>query len=597
MEGDMARPLKKSAIQLSLSLCLGATSLSSFAANTDYRNFETIEKQLQSLAQKHPERIKLQAVGKSAGGRSLYFVQIAGAGKVNADKRPALFVGANIAGFHNAGSEAAMHLIETLANANEKKVEDLLSKRTIYVAPVLNPDAHNGLFATPRQLRAGNDGKLDRDLDGLVAEDGVDDLDGNGIITQMRIKDPSGDMMIDPKDPRRMIKADVSKGERGTHRVFIEGKDDDKDGTYNEDGIGGIHPDRNFPAGFPVADTSAGSWPGVTPEAKATMDAVLSHKNIAMAVVFGPANQLLSAPTGFDRITPPGATPAAEANKLEADDLKVLANLGDAYKKSLDQAGLDSKRSAKQTGKGSLANWLYFHYGVQTIELDVWGAPVAKASAPEANAAPAAAPGSTSAANVSGNPARPSGANPAAKANDAEKDLISYLTSNSPESIIAWKKVKFPDGTEVEVGGIDPYAEYAPAAKVLEPALKVHTEQILSWGEKLAQLEILETKAIAKGDDVWQITVIGGMQGEFPTHSKLATRMRNKLPVRLEMRPGKGVTALTLNRATTAERLEPSSTIKGEWLVKGASGSTVNVGLWTNQAGQALTTITLGKAN
>jgi len=596
----MVRPLKKSALQLSLqlslSLCIGATSLPSFAANSsysDYRSFETIEKQLQSLAQKYPERIKLQSVGKSAGGRSLYLVQIAGSGKVTADKRPALFVGANIAGFHHAGSEAAMHLITTLANSNEKKVEELLSKRTIYVAPILNPDAHNGLFATPRQLRAGNDSKLDRDLDGLVAEDGADDLDGNGIITQMRIKDPSGDMIIDPKDPRRMIKADVSKGERGTHRVFIEGKDDDKDGVYNEDGIGGVHPDRNFPAGFPVADTSAGAWPGVTPEAKATMDALLSHKNIAMAVVFGPANQLLSAPTGFDRITPPGATPAAEANKLEADDLKVLANLGDAYKKSLDQAGLDSKRSAKQTGKGSLANWLYFHYGVQTIELDVWGAPVAKAAAPDANATSAPA----SVASTSGNTARPAGANPAAKTGDAEKDLISYLSANAPESIIAWKKVKLPDGTEVEVGGIDPYAEYAPAAKVLEPALKVHTEQILNWGEKLAQLEILETKAVAKGDDVWQITAIGGMQGEFPTHSKLATRMRNKLPVRLEMRPGKGVTALTLNRAATVERLEPASTIKGEWLVKGAAGSTITVGLWTDQAGQALTTITLGKAN
>ena len=592
----MVRPLKKSAIQLSLSLCLGATSLSSFAANPaypDYRNFETIEKQLHALAQKHPERIKLQSVGKSAGGRSLYFVQVAGTGKVAADKRPALFVGANIAGFHNAGSEAAMHLIDTLANSNEKKVEELLSKRTIYVAPILNPDAHNGLFAKPRQLRASNDGKLDRDLDGLYAEDGADDLDGNGIITQMRIKDPSGDMIIDPKDPRRMIKADASKGERGTHRVFIEGKDDDKDGVYNEDGIGGPHPDRNFPAGFPVADTSAGAWPGVTPEAKATMDAVLSHKNIAMAVVFGPANQLLSAPTGFDRITPPGATPAAEANKLEADDLKVLATLSETYKKSLDQAGLDSKRSAKQTGKGSLANWLYFHYGVQTIELDVWGAPVAKAAVPDTNTAPAPA----SVANVNGNAARPSATNSAAKTSDAEKDLINYLTSNSPESIIAWKKVKLPDGTEVEVGGIDPYAEYAPTAKVLEPALKVHTEQILGWGEKLAQLEILETKAVAKGDDVWQITVIGGMQGEFPTHSKLATRMRNKLPVRLEMRPGKGVTALTLNRAATTERLEPASTIKGEWLVKGASGSTVTIGLWTDQAGQALTTITLGKAN
>ena len=41
------------------------------------------------------------------------------------------------------------------------------------------------------------------------------------------MRSSTGDMMIDPKDPRRMIKADTSKGERGTHRVYIEGKDDD----------------------------------------------------------------------------------------------------------------------------------------------------------------------------------------------------------------------------------------------------------------------------------------------------------------------------------------------------------------------------------
>ncbi len=581
----MVRPFKKTVLQLSIGLSLGLASLSGMAAGPDYRNFETIEKQIQAFSQKHPDRVKVQVIGKSTGGDAIYFVQIAGAGKINPNKRPALFVGANIAGYHHAGSEAAMQLIETLATSKEKKVEDLLANRTIYIAPVLNPDAHNALFATPRQLRAGVDGKLDRDLDGLIAEDGADDLDGNGIITQMRIKDPSGDMMIDPKDPRRMIKADISKGERGTHRVLIEGKDDDKDGIYNEDGVGGIHPDRNFPAGFPVADTNAGPWPGVISETKSIMDAVLAHKNIALAVVFGPANQLLSAPTGFERITPPGATPAAEANKLEADDLKTLAGLGDTYKKSLDQAGLDSKRSAKQTGKGSLANWLYFHYGVQTIELDVWGAPTTKAPT---------ADGATAAANPSARPAPAS--SPTAKA-DSEKDLLNYLSTNAPESIVAWKSIKLPDGTEVEVGGLAPYAEYAPSAKTLEPALKVHTNQIIEWGGKLAQLEILETKVTAQGNDVWKISAIGGIQGDLPTHSKLATRMRNKLPVRLEMRPGQGVTALTLNRAATVERLEPATTIKAEWLVKGSKGSTVDVGLWTSQAGQAMTTITLGKAN
>lgn len=559
-------------VKLATALICSAFGWQANAADLGYRTVEQIETQLQTLAKQHPERIALHSIGRSAGGKTLYLVSIAQAGKVKPEHRPALFVGANIAGFHHAGSEAAMQLIDTLASSSDKKIEELLSTRTLYVAPLLNPDAHAAFFQAPRQLRARNLGKLDHDLDGLVAEDDADDLDGNGIITQMRIKDATGDMIIDPKDPRRMIKADASKGERGTHRVFIEGKDDDHDGQYNEDGAGGIIPDRNFAAGFPVADTDAGRWPSQAPETKAIMDALLARPNIAMAVVFGPANQLLSAPTGFERITPPGATPAAEANKPEADDLKILASLAEPYKKSLEQAGLDSKRSARQTGKGSLANWLYFHYGVQTIELDIWGAPTTKSTTPT-----------------------PSMATDKKAAADPERDLLAHLSEHTPNAIVPWKKIKLEDGTEIEVGGVDPYAEYAPSIKQLAPALTVHSEQVLNWAGKLGQLQLIETKIEAKGDDVWRISAIGALQGEFPSHTKLAAKMRNKIPVRLEMRLGKNVKSLTLNRAVTTERLDSSSTIKAEWLVKASKGSTVEIALWSNQSGRVLRTITLGE--
>lgn len=559
-------------VKLATALMCSAFAWQAHATDLGYRTFEQIEAQLQTLAKQHPGRVHLHSIGKSAGGKSLYLLSIAEAGKVKPEHRPALFVGANIAGFHHAGSEAALHLIDTLAKSSDKKITDLLATRTVYIAPVLNPDAHAALFQTPRQLRTKNVGKLDHDLDGLVAEDDANDLDGNGIITQMRIKDATGDMIIDPKDPRRMIKADASKGERGTHRIFIEGKDDDKDGLYNEDAAGGIVPDRNFAAGFPVADSDAGAWPGLASETKAIMDALLARPNIAMAVVFGPANQLLSAPTGFERITPPGATPAAEANKPEADDVKILASLAEAYKKSLDQAGLDSKRSARQTGKGSLANWLYFHYGVQTIELDVWGAPTVKMATPT-----------------------PATANDKKVAPDPERDLLAYLSEHNSTSMVPWKKIKLDDGREVEVGGIDPFAEFAPPIKALEPAIAVHSEQLITWAGKLGQLELVETKVEAKGGDVWLVSAVGALQGDFPSHTKLAAKMRNKIPVRLEMRPGKNVSSLTLNRAATAERLDSSGTIKAEWLVKANQGSTVEIALWSNQAGRVLRTITLGE--
>src|SRR5690606_41943574 len=40
----------------------------------------------------------------------------------------------------------------------------------------------------------------DDDGDGLFDEDGTDDLDGDGNICQMRIKDPHGDYKTDPED-------------------------------------------------------------------------------------------------------------------------------------------------------------------------------------------------------------------------------------------------------------------------------------------------------------------------------------------------------------------------------------------------------------
>lgn len=572
----------------------------SFASVKDYRNVEAVEKELLALSLQYPNRIKVETIGKSAGGRSLYFVQISKEGKVPANKRPALFVGANIAGFHHAGTEAAMNLIATLAASNDQKIDTLLSSKTIYVAPLLNPDAHNAMFAKTRFLRAGNETKIDKDLDGLIAEDGVDDLDGNGVITMMRIKDANGTMLIDPDNPRRMMKADPNKGERGSYRLMQEGKDEDNDGLYNEDSVEGIFPDRNFAAGFPVADAHAGRWPGLSPESKAIMDALVARKNIAMAVVYGPANQLLTAPKGFERPTPAGAKPSNEANRIEADDLKVLATLGDSYKKSLEQAGLDNKRTGKQTGAGSLANWLYFHYGVQTIELDVWGVPKLKVIAKN-NAANTDQTGKPA---VGGMPNKDAAKDATKDTNkdtnkdtDNEKDLYAYIDTNVPEAYTPWKAITLANGEKVEVGGLDPFAEYAPPTQLLAPAIAVHTDQVIALTGKLAQLEIIDTKVVSQGNDVWLITAVGGVQGELATHTKLATRMKNKIPVRLEMKLGKGVSSIVLNRAVVRERLEPAATIKGEWLVKGEKGSTVDIGLWAEQAGQVRTTVTLGKGN
>ncbi len=61
------------------------------------------------------------------------------------------------------------------------------------VAPLLNPDAARADFTTPRCERTSNGNPLDDDLDMQVDEDGPDDLNQDGLITSMRVKDPEGE--------------------------------------------------------------------------------------------------------------------------------------------------------------------------------------------------------------------------------------------------------------------------------------------------------------------------------------------------------------------------------------------------------------------
>lgn len=398
----------------------------------DYHSFAEVERQLQAWSKESPREVKLITIGKSAGGRSIYVVRVAGpvSASEDADNRPAVFVGANIAGFHNAGTEAALDLLQTLVKAPAgSPASKLLASTIFYVAPALNPDAHDTLFGTLHYRRGGNGQKVDHDVDGLVGEDGPDDLNGDGAITRMRISDPAGGWLADATDPRVLVKSDSMEQRAGAFRVMTEGKDDDGDGDYNEDGADGVWPDRNFPHAFPYT-TESGPWSSYAPETKAILDFLFSRKNVALAVVYGPANNLLAAPQslggGGDLGTqkfkiPPqaakamGFDPEAEytideiwavakdfpfvrqnnitkeqlqqflgagaATKVDPDDQAYLDKFAEAYKERLKKAGLADDRPAAQYGKGGFTPWLYYQYGAMALELDVWGIPKAEKKA------------------------------------------------------------------------------------------------------------------------------------------------------------------------------------------------------------------------
>ena len=68
----------------------------------------------------------------------------------------------------------------------------------------------------------GNVEQFDDDLDDLIDEDGPEDLNKDNFITQMRVKDPEGQWIPHPTDPRLMRRAEAKKGEKGIYKISSE---------------------------------------------------------------------------------------------------------------------------------------------------------------------------------------------------------------------------------------------------------------------------------------------------------------------------------------------------------------------------------------
>lgn len=578
-------------IQRTLTAFVASGAALFVTAQDPYRNRAEVQAALEGLAKSHPSKASLERIGASTEGRPLWVLRL------GSPKAPrAIFVAANLEGHAHASTAATLHLAEALLAS-----KDALENTSWLLAPLLNPDAHDAKWEKPRGLRAAGR-PLDKDLDGLVGEDGPDDLDGDGLLSAMRFPDPKGAWLPDPADARVMLPADPAKGRHGSHQMVPEGKDDDRDGQYNEDSATGLRPERGFPRGFPVGDREAGPWPGGAPETKAVMDFLLAHREIALAVVLGPANTLLEPPKGSgapaltdsSRVRPTGFLPRmlgldptqdysvaelwemarsqatvlgftrddllqqlqpGEAAAPAAEDASHWEKLTESYRKTLEAKGQDPKRAAQAPAAGSLWPWLYYHYGVQTVALDVWGPPKAKTG----------------------------------------HDLWAFAEVQAKEAVRPWKPLTLPDGRKVEVGGLDPFLGLAPPAAVLKPALEATTDTLLAWERQLARVALVEAQVLPLGGDLWRITATARNDGAWPTHGRQEARTRNGLPVRLELTPGKGCTPQGMNRAALTERLEGGASFQGTWVVRGEKGAEATLTLRTGHAGGATRVIRLGQ--
>lgn len=246
-------------------------------------------------AEQYPEVVDLYEVGKSFEGRPVLQMTLTNkkTGK-DTDKPAAFFEGGRHSG-EITSSESILwltkHLLENYGK--DSKITNLIDTKAIYLRPQNNPDGSN-LYLHTAQRNRSSVRPTDNDSDGLFDEDEEEDLDGDGIIYQIRYRPEEGKEgthIIDPRDSKGRLMKRVREG--GDWLVINEGIDNDGDGKFNEDGIGGLDLHRNYLenwrpnnggdlTGRGYTQNGAGEFPLSEPETKSVVLWMLSHPNISV---------------------------------------------------------------------------------------------------------------------------------------------------------------------------------------------------------------------------------------------------------------------------------------------------------------------------
>ncbi|MDX8340249.1 M14 family metallopeptidase [Draconibacterium sp. IB214405] len=547
---------------------------------------------------------KLHTIAESPGGEPITVLEIG----ANLSDVPAIFVGANFEGDAPLASEGALFLAKMLldSTAYTKDVK-------WYIMPQPNPDAAAVYFSALKTGQTTNQFKINNDGDEAIGEDGPDDLNGDGLITQMRIKSIEGSYIVSDSDARLMKKADKQKGERGTYKVLTEGIDNDKDGKYNEDAVGGINVGIGFPHLFPYENKDAGLFAGQTPEVYGILRFIYDRPEIAMVYTLGNSNFCLVPPKGgrkgdanldrikiprryasmlnadasktytmdeakelFKTVVPEGTEVTTSLvasylslgpalNPLE-DDLVFYKKYAEDYKKYLKGKDFSTETLDPTPAKdGSFELWAYYHLGVPSFSMRLFSVPKVKEAESDESA---------------DSKEKEKKAAPAKKdeSGDKEKALLAYSESElDGAGFVAWTKVDHPDFDEVEVGGFAPYIETTPKAEKIESLAATQLPWLLHLSTELPDFAIADKKVTDMGGGIYKLELYVANNGALPYPISMGQRNGQPAPVIVTLEGD--MELLEGKLRTPVGAIGANQVKKYTWLLKANKNKSITAGI------------------
>lgn len=374
----MKKTLQNSFIRYAgLAMVLGASTTGAIAqqqvpskvdvAWNRFYDFDEMEKIIKDLVAAYPDLLTLESLGKSEQGRDMWLVILNNPMTGEDTEKPAMYIDGNVHGNEIQATETVLYSIWYLTKSygEVEQLTDLIDRTAFYFVPSINPDGRAEWFANPNTPHSARTGQrpTDNDYDGLFDEDGPDDLDGDGHITQMWKFDPNGRWRRNALDPRIIER--VPEGEKGElTRLGSEGIDNDGDGRINEDDLGGYDMNRNWGSDWQPnhIQYGAGEHPFDRPEVKSVADFILTRPNIAAGQSYHN--------TGGMMLRGPGASYLE--NLYPRSDRQMYDALGEAGEDLLPFYNYWVIHSDLYTVHGGFVNWLAEGLGVASFTNELW---------------------------------------------------------------------------------------------------------------------------------------------------------------------------------------------------------------------------------
>jgi hypothetical protein len=462
-----------------------------------------VEEALRKLASGYPEFTDLRSIGRSEEGRDIWLLTINNPETGADTEKPGIYVDGSIHGNEIQATEVCLYLAWYLLEGYDSipKINNLVDTRAFYIIPVVNVDNRWRHFTDPTDYNIGRGARVpyDDDRDGLYDEDDYDDLDGDGEILRMRIRDPFGDYKTHPDDPRVMVR--VEPGEIGEwRRLGSEGIDNDGDGRINEDVPGYLDMNRNY--GFkwqpPYVQSGSGDFPMSSMPAKAVADFVVSKPNICFNFAFHNSGGLF--------VRGPGSK---LAGIYPPSDVQVYDFIGEESEKIIPGYRYIVGMEDMYTTHGDFDEFMFSGLGIYGFVGELFRSAEERYRKPGGKSGPE----ESESAYYGGTPA------------EERQKFNDFVTQGM--MFRDWQEYDHPQFGKIEIGGWRTFTTRVPPPFMLPEMVHRNTSVVLFVAEHAPdiELEVLEVKSL--GNDLHRIRVRAANRQAIPTIS--AKALRHKL--------------------------------------------------------------------